>query len=541
MHRRNDDHLPLFDDLLRPYQRDAIIALRAAYRQGMKALLFCLPTGMGKTRTATLLPRDGAKILVLCGQDMLVRQWVADIRSLRKQAAAIEQTRHSWWDGEDWAVATFQTLATDNGGEPRWKRMVGQFNLIIFDECDTFFTRDIRNMLREFMDSGTRVLGVTATPYRGKKKDSLFGFFEGCPYSYELRNAFDEGWLVGKHAKVFTHRVKSINLDSRSFSKAAADFDPVELERELMREAPLHDMANLIARYHNPRTGHAMVRCVRKNQAKALAELLSDRYGLKTACVFGSQTAAEREENLDRFRSGEATIITNVRVLGRGVDIPAINECFNCAPTKSKATYTQMLGRMTRTVGNCLEGCDTAEERLAAIAASVKPSWVLHDLTATSEYHTPVTAIDILCRDTELVDRIKEDHKGDDEPDEMSIDDLDAEELAEQSRLKELARLEREAERERKRKLVVGVTFDSKTRDLWDAANAKTPKVQTYRFLWGKYCGRPLRDPLVTLDYLYWYLEKQTKPMWIAAVRKEIERREQVHAEAQQDMREFFK
>jgi superfamily II DNA or RNA helicase len=413
--------------------------------------------------------------------------------------------------------------------------MVGQFQLIIFDECDTFFTRDIRDMLREFMAAGARVLGVTATPYRGRKKDSLFGFFEGCPYSYELRTAFDEGWLVGKHAKVYTHTIKSINLDTRGFSKAAADFDPVELERELMREAPLHDMANLIARYHNPRTDHAMVRCVRKNQAIALKELLSERYGLKTACVWGSQNAADRESELERFRSGEATIITNVRVLGRGVDIPIINSCFNCAPTKSKATYTQMLGRMTRTVDNCLEGCETAEERLAAIAASAKPDWVLHDMTATSRFHTPVTAIDILCRDTALVDRIKEDHGSEEEPDEFCIDDLDAEEIAERQRLDELARLEREAERERKRKLVIGVAFDSQTRDLWDAADAKTPKVQCYRFMFGKYRGRPLRDPLVTLDYLYWYLQKQTKPMWVAAVQKEIDRREKIQAEAQKE------
>jgi len=294
-------------------------------------------------------------------------------------------------------------------------------------------------------------------------------------------------------------------------------------------------MANLIARYHNPRTGHAMVRCVRKNQAIALKEMLSERYGLKTACVWGSQNSADRESELERFRSGEATIITNVRVLGRGVDIPIINECFNCAPTKSKATYTQMLGRMTRTVGNCLEGCETAEERLAAIAASAKPSWVLHDLTATSRFHTPVTAIDILCRDTALVDRIKEGHGSDDEPDEFSVEELDAEELAERQRLEELARLEREAERERKRKLVVGVAFETRTRDLWDAADAKTPKVQTYRFLFGKYRGRPLRDPLVTLDYLYWYLSKQTKPMWVAAVQKEIDRREKIQAEAQRE------
>lgn len=515
--------LPLFDDILRDFQRDAIGCIRQAYRQGNKAVMFCLPTGCGKTRTAVCLPKDGARIMVVCAQDELAKQWVQSIRELRRRAASLEQTRHNWADaGDEWIVATFQTLCGNDGDEPRFRRLLGHVDLICWDECDHFFSTAIRKMLNEFINAGARVLGITATPFRTGKKDSLFGFFETCAYSMDLRNAFDLAWLV--KPRIRTHRVKSIRLDHLKASRLA-DFDPVQLERELMREAPLHDIASLIAQNHDRSKGHGMVRCVRKTQARALAELLWDRHGIKTACVLGSQSPGEREEQLEMFKSGDATMICNVRVLGRGVDIPFINEVYNAAPTKSKAVLLQAMGRATRTVDNCLAGCNTVEERLAAIAASSKPSWIFHDLTATTEYHTLTTPIELLVRDTELVDRIKDHHKDDDEV-EITLDDLDDEEKEEHRRIAELARLEKEMRRQRMKGLNIHVEYESRDRDLYEQALAKTPKVQCWRFLFGQHKGRPLRDPAATVSYLRWYYSKMTRLDHQTAVANEIARRE---------------
>jgi superfamily II DNA or RNA helicase len=519
----NPNLLPLFDDKLRPYQSEAITDIRKAFRQGNDAVMFCLPTGCGKTRTAVCLPRDGARIMVVCAQDELVKQWVQSIRELRRRAASIEQTRNNWADaGDCWIVATFQTLGSNNGDEPRFRRLLGQIDLIIWDECDTHFSKASRDMLNEFIAAGARVLGITATPFRTGKKDSLFGFFETCAYSMDLRDAFDQGWLV--KPRIRTHRVKSIRLDHLKASRLA-DFDPVQLERELMREAPLHDIASLIAQNHDRSNGHAMVRCVRKTQARALTQILWDRHGIKTACVLGSQPDSERQEQLEMFKSGEATVICNVRVLGRGVDIPFINEVYNAAPTKSKAILLQAMGRATRTVDDCLAGCDTVEERLAAIAGSSKPSWIFHDLTATTEYHTLTTPIELLVRDTELVDRIKEKHADDDEV-EVTLDDLDEEELEEDRRIKELARLEKEMRRQRMQGLNIRVEYESRDRDLYEQALAKTPKVQCWRFLFGQHRGRPLRDPAATVNYLRWYYSKMTRLDHQTAVANEIARRE---------------
>ena len=76
------EHLPLFDDQLRPYQKEAILKIRESFGRGNKAVMLVLPTGMGKTRTFSVLPRDGARVLIIEPQIELVGQTVSAIHSL---------------------------------------------------------------------------------------------------------------------------------------------------------------------------------------------------------------------------------------------------------------------------------------------------------------------------------------------------------------------------------------------------------------------------------------------------------------------------
>jgi|LakMenEpi03Aug12_release.lakeMendotaPanAssembly.Ray.scaffolds.fasta_scaffold22990_2 superfamily II DNA or RNA helicase len=511
--------LPLFDgDHLRPYQKEAIIAIRQAFREGHKAVLLVLPTGVGKTVTFVALPREGARVMVVSGQDAVNKQTVATIRRLRGRVASVEQAMLKADAGDEWIVATHQTLKM-NG---RYKRFVGHVDLIIIDECDIHFSVKFREMMREFIEAGARVLGVTATPHRVDKQTPLFGFYTTCPYSMELADAFKQGWLV--KPRVVVHTVKSINFDA--LTKTKVDFLPHEIDGILMSEAVRHDICNLVVQNH--RKSHGVIRCRSVPQAKAIREMLTDRYGLKVSCVWGEQNPEERELEIKKFESGENTLITNCRVLGRGWDCPMVNEIFNAAPTKSKATFLQGLGRGTRALTGVLDGKHTAEERLAAIAASAKPDWIFHDITNTSRFHSPVTAIDmLLAGPKQIIEKIKEENADE----EVTLDELDASLQAELDALKELERLEREAEKERRKKLVVGVTFDSRSRDLFARPDAKSPKVRGYHVPFGRWRGRPLRDPAIPLSWLQWALrDAKLNAMWTAAFKQEVERREKVLA-----------
>lgn len=175
-----------------------------------------------------------------------------------------------------------------------------------------------------------------------------------------------------------------------------------------------------------------------------------------------------------------------------------------------------------------LDGKHTVEERRAAIAASDKPDWIFHDITNTSRFHTPVTAIEMLLNGPkEIIDKIKEE-KADEE---VTLDELDAAMQAELAALKELERLEREAERERRKALVIGVTFDSRDRDLFARPDVKAPAVKGFRFPFGRWKGRPLRDPAVPLTYIQWLVrDGKLNAMWSCAMKQELDRREKVLA-----------
>jgi len=507
------EHLPLFDDHLRPYQKEFILAIRESFRKGHRRVLGVLPTGMGKTRAFTILPREGARVMVVCPQIELVGQTARTISSLRRRAASIEQAWQKADAGDEWVVACYASLATNN----RYRRFVGNLDLVIVDEADEKFSIAFRDMMNEFVEGGARVLGVTATPYRGDKS-SLFGFYEDCPYSLELRDALDGGWLV--KPKVFVHKVRSV--DFSKLTKTKVDFKPEELDALLTSEQCLHDIAALVNQHHKGQFG--VVFCNSVLQAKLLRDLLVTRHGQKVSCVWGTQNPEERAEQIKKFESGENTLVTNCNVLGRGWDCPEVREIFNARPTKSKNRYVQVLGRGTRTVDNCLKNDMNQEERLKAIAESRKPSWVIHDITNTCRFHEPVTAIDILMAgDKTIIDKVKAGA----EDEEKGIEDLDAD-MAEAIRdHQEAERLAREEEKKRRQGIVVGVTFDSRERNLFDRADAKKPGVRTYRFLFGRWKGYPLNSPDVPDHYIRWAVENaRLTVFWSQIYRQELERRE---------------
>jgi type I site-specific restriction endonuclease len=198
----------------------------------------------------------------------------------------------------------------------------------------------------------------------------------------------------------------------------------------------------------------------------------------------------------------------------------------NAKPTKSKSAYMQVLGRGTRALTDVLKPGMTLEERRAAIAASAKPTWHMHDITSTVKFHEPITAIDILMAGPkDIIQKAKDNDEGDKG---KTIEELDqdiAEAVAEQEAMEKLLR---EEEKKRRRELVVGVTFDSETRDLFAKADAKTPSVRCYRFLYGRFKGMPLSSPKVPDSYLSWCIDKgRMTPFWLQVYKQELQRREE--------------
>jgi superfamily II DNA or RNA helicase len=251
--------------------------------------------------------------------------------------------------------------------------------------------------------------------------------------------------------------------------------------------------------------------------------LLLDRHGLAASLVHSYQSDEEYRDELKAFMSGERELIINVGILTTGWDHPPVSEIFIAKPTKALNKYTQMIGRGTRTLPGVIDGLETVEQRKAAIAASQKPCFVIHDITDSSRCHQLCTAIDVLSSQTKAINTKVRDKT----EEEVSLEEIDAAVAAEVAAEQEIARLEREAERKRRAALVVGVEFGTEERDPFAVGDRKNARRQTWRMPFGKYKGQPLDSDVIPSSYLEWMLrEGKLTPMWRQAIEAAVARRE---------------
>lgn len=505
--------LPLFDHHLRDYQRECHRLLREDWKAGHKKLLVEMPTGTGKTRTFVLLPKEGARTLVIVPLIELIGQTVKTIAKLRDCQADIEQANNEATPESEFVVASWQTLIS-NG---RYRRFLGKVDLVIVDEAHWGFTMVARDILNEFVEAGARVMGCTATAYRSDKQ-ALLGFYDKVSYCLTLRNAIDQGYLVPP--KVRVHYVKSIDLGSLA-KKAAADFPPEELDRILRSEEALQDLAQLISKNHQAgKKGIVFAHSVK--QACLLRDLLLDRYSMPCSLVHSYQSDSEYQSELDAFTKGDRELVINVGILTTGWDYPPLCEIFLAKPTKALSKYVQMVGRGTRSLEGVLDGCDTAEARRAAIAASEKPSFIIHDITDSSRCHKLCSALDVLSEQTGTIKaKVNKDLEGK----EVTVEEIDAAVAAEIEAEKEHHRLQRETERRRRAGLVVGVEFGSEDRDPFADPDRDTPRRKEWRCPFGRqWKGQPMR--IVDKGFISWALrEANLTPMWRKVFTDELNRR----------------
>lgn len=505
--------VPLFDHLLRPYQRECHAKVRESYRAGKKRVLIEVPTGCGKTRTFTLLPKDGARTLIIVPMLSLIGQTVKAIRQLRDCDPDIEQANLWAVPEAEFVVASWQTLIRND----RWKRFVGKVDLCVVDEAHWGFTAQARDILNGLVDGGARVLGCTATAYRADRQ-ALCGFYEEVAYCLSLRKAIDDGWLVPPRVKV--HYVKSIDLAGLA-KKAGADFQSEELDKILRSEEALHDLAGLITKNHKP-GAKGIVFAHSVKQACLLRDIMADRHSVQCSLVHSYMPDEEYSEELKAFTVGDRELIINVGCLTTGWDYPPLSEIFLAKPTKALNKYTQMVGRGTRSLEGVIDGLDTAEERKAAIAASAKPSFVIHDITDSSRCHKLCSALDVLSEQTgtakaKVVKKLEEQEAGLEEIDQAVADEMEAERKA--------AQIHREAERKRRSRLVVGVEFGSEDRDPFADPDRDSPHRKEWRCPFGKkWRGQPMR--IVEKGWIEWALrEAKLTPMWRRVFTDELNRR----------------
>jgi superfamily II DNA or RNA helicase len=373
---------------LRDYQSVNVEAQLAALSEGVRSTLTGLFTGAGKTVIFCELARQTAgRTLIIPPLREVVWQTVNKVREVVGVDPGLEMgefrcEQDEWWSPRI-VVASKQTLI-----KGRYRKFT-DISLVVVDEAHMSFSPACLEMFRWFNERGAMVAGYTATPFR-MDGTAMTDYYQRVLCSHDIQWAIDNGWAVPPECKLA--RVEGLDLSRIKVS--GGDFHQQELQRAIEMDANLHRIA-LIAK--EERVGPTIVCTPSVASSKGVCHYLNNNYGIPAVHVDGKQNEEERNEALLAFKSGRAQVLCNCAVVSVGFDYPPAQTVILGRPTRSRSFWLQVVGRACRPLPGVVDGPATAEERIAAISASGKPTFRIVDCTDASLDHRLVTSVDMFC------------------------------------------------------------------------------------------------------------------------------------------------
>lgn len=472
---------------LRPYQVEAVQKILDHLRNHSSCLAIAA-TGTGKTEIAAELIRNiGLEGSVIC--EPLIELTGQTAARLRQRGIPCGIEQGALRSGEPVTVACYESLLSRR----RYEQYLNA-RLLIVDEVHLNYTRRALQMLGYFREGGTKIVGLTASPDRGRG-DPLSRWYGDVAFSFDYRTALEDGWLVP--AKLWLTVLE--DLDLSSFRAAFGDFDPARLAQLMANERTVQGVANMVAQHYEGQP--SVVFCQSIRQSELLRDVLS-RMGVSSAIVHSQMEPAERRMHLADFERGDANVILNVGVLTLGWDWPPVRKLFIARPTRSQSRYIQMFGRGIRPLPGVVDGWATAAQRRRAIAESEKPFVEIFDFTDTSRHNDLRTAIEVVAPNLErnLLRRVR--RTAENSPAAIDIDPIVKSERAKLA-AEEAAQIALEAAGRPGR--ISTATFGVYQRDVFAEAEKPDRTRRQWHMLFGKHKGLPLRD--VPTSYLRWVIE----------------------------------
>lgn len=439
---------------LRPYQQEAVSAVRGEWREGRRSTLLVMATGTGKTTVFGEVARrsveNGNGVLVLAHRGELIEQAADRLSHMCGCPAEIEKAQRRYGDvggavGGDLplCVASVQTLQ----GERLERFPLESFKLLVVDEAHHAVADSYRRIIDRHAESGGYLLGVTATADRADKR-GLADVFDSIAYEYPMARAVADGYLVPITAKCIP-----LEIDLGGVKVSHGDFQANDLGSAL--EPYLPEIARVMAGECAGRKTVCFLPLVATAETMA-AEL--NRAGLSAVAASGYDSADERARKKDAFEQGEYDVLCNSMLYTEGWDCPAVDCVVVLRPTKSRGLYAQMVGRGTR--------LSPGKERL-----------LLLDFLWMTERHDLARPASLLGRDPKVAERMSEKME---DGDEWDLEEL-ADEADKDVRAEREAALARElaAQRKKKSKLVDPLQFAVSIQEL-DLENYVPTKLWEY-------------------------------------------------------------
>jgi len=356
---------------LRPYQLEALEAIRREIASGTMRTLVALPTGTGKTVVFAHLPEalglGKKRLLVLAHREELLDQALAKFRVVNPDMRCAIEQADRYAGGAQVVIASVQTLRSVRLGgiDP------DQFGAIVIDEAHHAIAKSYRAILNYFgcdqRQARIPVVGFTATPKRGDGV-GLSKVFDSIAYDAPMLEMIDRGYLS---------RLAGVRLDTRAnldeVSIRAGDFVASQLSQAI-DTSERNEMVVSGYLEHAGDRQKTLVFAVDVAHAEHLAFCFNRTGILRAAAVHGKMAKDDRRAVLAAFSAGDLDLVTNCMVLTEGFDEPGVDCIIMARPTKSGLLYTQMVGRGTR----------LAEGKKTCLVIDCTDNSARHDLVSIS-------------------------------------------------------------------------------------------------------------------------------------------------------------
>lgn len=306
-----------------------------------KRVLFWLATGGGKTHVAAaIVKRCLAKkqrvLFMASGRELI---WQARDRLAENDIPlddiGVLMGASSYGADRKVIVGSVATLSRRRDEWP-------DADLLVIDEAHHAPARTWQEIASWYTSRGSKVLGLTATPYRrdGKGLGETFDVIVNGPSMLEL---FVLGTLV--KPKVFSIDPGEARQRAAGLRVVNGDYDPKAAARVMSGKAII---GSAISEYEKHGNGlPAVVYGCTREHAKDL-ERRFKRAGYKTGYVDAETPLDVRDKIMSDLTDGTIQIVANYAVLAEGWNCPAAKVCIMARPTRSRGLWRQIVGRFLR-------------------------------------------------------------------------------------------------------------------------------------------------------------------------------------------------
>ena len=298
--------------MLRDYQVDSIGQVQAAFQQGSRRVILCLPTGAGKTvifsDIAARATEKGKRVAIITHR-----------RELLSQAGRLNSCD----------ILMVETL---NNALKKGAVKLNDYDLLVIDEAHIGNFRKVLEGFNGF------VIGATATPVSNPPLKEQYNSIV-CPIGIEA--LIEQGWLATPHTYAM-HPVDTSKLETARGEFTEASLDDA-FNRPKVYEGVVHEFCQ---RWSDKK---AIVFCVNISATINTAQAFVIELGAgRVYAVHSKQPIKEREALIEAFTASKDGVLINCGIATTGFDCPDIEVVVINRATKSVALWLQMVGRASR-------------------------------------------------------------------------------------------------------------------------------------------------------------------------------------------------